>query len=175
MRAGTLDIVVQTGAEWRRVIACMRPDDAIRVDAVTPGQRVFVDGAPLLVHAVTPAPGGRTTIAFGRGLIGDPVMTFLSSSFVAPAVPVELLAVEAAYAYVIHDDDTDEDLLIAVPIPGDIAGDGLSVTLALDADTTATMTDIPGSVSWDCYTLTAEWDWQRVLEGTLTTIQGDAR
>jgi hypothetical protein len=172
VRASTLDIVVQTGALWTRDVQLFKPDAPVAVQAVTPGSRVFVDGVPLLVHTVTPVPGGRTTLAFGHGLINDAVATFPSTALIAPAVPVELVAVEAAYTAMVVDEP---GYVESVPIPASVAPDGLTATLELDADTTALMGDYEGTHSWDCYALTLEWDWQRILEGTLTVIRGDAR
>lgn len=165
MRAGNLDIVIQTGALWTRDIQVLAPDTAIEVQAVTPGMRIFVDGRPSLVHSVTPSPGGRTTIVFGHGLINDPVASYTSTSLVAPAVPVELLEVAAAFF-----DDTDP-----VTIPSTISADGLTATLTIPAVLSQAMSSLTRNHSWDCYVRTAAWDWQRILEGTLSIIRGDAR
>lgn len=175
MRAGTLDVVIETGAAWQRQIQVFKPDTPITLAAVAPGQRVFVDGAPLLVYSVTPAAGGRVVLTFGRGLYSDPAMTFMGASLVAPAILVAVLEVAAAYTIVVTDPATDVDVVTTVEIPATIAPDGLAFTLGLDADTTAAMVDLPAAVSWDCYTRTDEWGWQRTLEGTLSTIRGDAR
>jgi len=175
VRAGTLDIVVETGAQWSRQIGVFKPATPIPIGTVTPGQRVFVDNAPLLVHAVATAPGGRVHVTFGHGLYNDPTMVFSAGALIAPAVSVVVRQVSAAYTIVSMDPDTGTETLTAVEIGATIAPDGLSFTLAMDADTTAAMADLPAALSWDCFTLTDEWSWQRTLEGTLSTIRGDAR
>jgi hypothetical protein len=173
--AGRLDITVETGAHWARVIVHERPDTLIRVDEVVAGQRIFVDGRGVLVHSVTPAPGGRTILALGYGLMSDPAIIAMSDANVAPAIPMELLDVQAAYAMEEYDADAGGPVLFSTPIPALIAADGLSATLTLDEVTTAAMAYIPGACSWDCYSLTTELGWKRILEGTLITIRGDAR
>lgn len=167
-RAARHDVVIQTGANWTADIQCYTPGPPVAVETVAPGQRIYVDGRPLLVATVTPRGTVRVALTFGEGLYSDPVVTFTVGALVAPAVPAVLTDAVAAY----HVMDPDQP---NVPIPSVLSGDGLTVTLTLDPVATAAMDVLGGAHSWDCYVRTDATDWQRVLEGTMAVIRGDAR
>lgn len=180
MRAGNLDVFIETGALWTRDVRVLSPDTPIEAQAVVPGQYVFIDSTPMLVYSVsTPSSSGKVTITFGRGLYSDIRLTVAADSMVIPAVPTEILEAAAAWTYMPIEPMVNplvtQVMAQKMPIPVTIATDGLSMTLTLDADTTAGLAGMAGSYSWDCYVRTSIWDWQRILEGTFTITRGDTR
>jgi len=168
VRAGTLDVLIQTGALWTRDVQVLTPDTPIEAQAVTAGQRVFVDGVPLHVYSAVTT-GGLTTLTFGQGLYADLSMKMTATARVQPAVPAPILEADAAF----HQDI--DAAAGAVIIDTIISPDTYTVTLTIDAATSAGYGPYEGAHSWDCYLRTAAWDWQRVLEGTLSVVRGDAR
>lgn len=173
MRAGNLDIVVETGTLMSRDVQVHVPGPPVEAQTVTVGQRLFVDRVPQLVHAADTA-AGWTTFRFGRGLYSDPRLTVTATALVVPAVPT--VVVDAIAAYSMETIDLDGIPVVeTVPITTTIAGDGLTVTLTVTADESEVWHDRAGAHSWDLYVQTAVWDWQRVLEGTLTVLAGDSR
>jgi hypothetical protein len=168
VRAGRFDIVVPTGALWTRDVQCLQPDTPIEAQAVTAGQRVFVDGYPMKVYSVTTT-NGQTTIMFNEGLYTDPSLKVTATARVVPSKPVPIVEAEAAFHV---DTDTPPD---TIEIDATISVDSLTATLTIDAQTSASYEPYVGAHSWDCYLRTAEWDWQRVLEGTMTVLDGDTR
>lgn len=178
MRAGNLDVFVETGALWTRDVTVLSPGTPVEAQAVTPGQYVFVDSTPMLVYSVSlPSSSGKVTITFGRGLYSDIRLTVDATAMVIPAIKTVIVEAEASWRYEPITDPQINPLGSGqkMPIPIVIASDGLSMTLTLDADTTAGYAGIAGAYSWDCYVRTAEWDWQRILEGTFTVTKGDTR
>ena len=174
MRAGNLDIVIETGAYWSREIQVVAPDQPIEAHEAIIGERYYVDGRPLELYSIEPASGGRVRLTFNKGLYSDPSLLITSTANITPAVPVEILAMEASFSVAGVDVDGNETLA-QVPIPVEIAPDSFSGRLSVDAVTTATWWEYEGAHSWDCYAQSAAWDWQRILEGTLTVICGDTR
>lgn len=174
MRAGRYDTVVETGTRWVRAAQCLVPGDPVEAAATVVGQRYHVDGWPLLLHARRPLGDGRVRLFFGQGRYSDPVVDSAPDALLVPAVPAEVTDVSAAYLV----DLTDPDgywQRVPVPIPAVIADDGLSFTLTLDVATTTDMAQYVGAHSWDWYVSTPSWDWQRMVEGTLTVVEGDSR
>lgn len=171
MRAGRVDVRVETGTLWAIALQAMTPTAPIEAQAVAPGQRVFLDGLPQLVYAVTDEGNGRTRLDFGQGLYWEPRITLTSTALVSPAVPVPLTDAAAAWWV----ETTEEGAAERRAIPATIATDSLSVKLTLDADSTAALEPFAGAHSWDCYMRTTGWDWQRPVEGTFTILKGDAR
>lgn len=175
MRAGNLDVLIETGAKWTRQVEVYAPDEPIAAQLVVAGQRLFVDGLPLLVYAVMPASNNRVSIQFGRGLYNDITLTVSATANVIPAEPQTIDEVVAAWTYAPPPVLDVEPPAVTVDIPAIIAPDALSFALTYTADETAAMDGMVGANSWDCYVRTAAWDWQRILEGTLTVIKGDSR
>lgn len=169
MRAGRLDVLVETGARWVRDVQLVAPGTPTVVAAMTPGGRYYMDGVPVRVHAVRELGNGTCRVELADGLYGDPVLTLPADALVAPAVPVAAVEATAAFSY------PDGDTLASTPIPVTISADGSTLTLALDAAATSALADSVGAYSWDLYVRTAEFDWQRTLEGTFTVVKGDAR
>ena len=170
MRAGRLDLVIETGAAWSREVQVLTPGQPVAASTVSAGTRVYLDHVPVRVASVTPNPNGSVTWALGDGLYSDPVRTLPGTALVAPAELVEVLEAAAAFRAIPEVAPRDT---VAVEIPVSVSLDGSSVILAYGADETAL---IPAEAySWDLYVRTAEWDWTRALEGTLTVIEGDAR
>ena len=175
MRAGNLDIVVETGARWSRSAQLLAPADPVPASTAVPGSRYFVDGWPLRLHANQPASGSRVKLVFGQGTYADVSLTVDATAGISPAVPLIVLEVAAAFTVDDPDPDTGDPVASRVPVPAVVAPDGLTVTLTMDEAQTAALAPREGAYSWDMYTRTVEWDWQRVLEGTLTIVKGDTR
>lgn len=171
MRAGRYDIVLETGARWERSFQWLEPTAAIPASAVPVGERVYVDGWPQKVYAVEPLANGQVRFLFGHGLWNDLVLTVSSTALVVPAEPIPMVAVAAA----IYAKTDPESIVEEIPIPVVIEPGNLSATLLLDADTTVGLASIEGAHSWDCYAQAAGYDWQRIIEGIVTVIDGDAR
>jgi hypothetical protein len=174
VRAGLLDLFVETGTAWSRDVQVLRPGTPIEAQAVTPGMRVFVDNWPALVYSVSPVASGYVSLRFGTGLANDPTVTLEATAPVHPAEPAQLLEALAAYTLQFEPYVDPHDTMRVV-IPATVSADGLTVTLSLDADATAAMRDREGAHSWDLYVRSDTDDWTRVLEGTLSVIVGDAR
>jgi hypothetical protein len=168
MRAGRFDILVETGAAYVRAAKLMRPDTGIPASTVTPGDYVYVDGWPRPVYSVTAPSNGRVTIAFDKGLWSDLSLTVDGNALVQPAVPMFITDAQAAF-HVAADPPVD------MPIPVIVAPDRLSCEIDMDPIFTAALSPNVGAHSWDMFAQTAEWDWQRVLEGTFVIVEGDAR
>jgi len=179
MRAGTLDVYIETGALWARDLQVYAPDTPVPASTVVPDQRVFLDGRPQLVHNVVTT-GAKTTITFGQGLWYEPQLTVPYDALVAPAVPVPILDAAAAWTYllpgvpVVNPLDPAE-AGVKYNVPWSLSTDQLTLTLGYTADETQAFRDLAGAYSWDCFVQTSTWDWQRVVEGTWTIIRSDAR
>lgn len=172
MRAGRFDILVETGAAYVRAAKLMKPDTAIPASTVAADSYVYVDGWPRPVYSVTAQPNGSVEIAFGQGLWSDERIIVAASALVQPAVPLEIVAAEAAF-HVSVEPSIDPPLNESIPVV--IAADGLSLEIDMDPAYTLALRPLVGAHSWDLFAQTAEWDWQRVLEGTFVVVEGDAR
>jgi len=174
VRAGNLDIVIETGAYWSREIQCVTPDDPIEANDALVGERYYVDGNPLELFSIEQASGGRVRLNFGQGVYSDPSLVVLATAMIVPALPLEIIKMEASFS--VADVDVDGvSVYTQVPISVEIAPDSLSGRLSVDSATTASWWEYEGAHSWDCYAQSDAWDWQRILEGTLTIISGDTR
>lgn len=171
MRAGRCDIVVETGARWERDFQWVEPAVAVPASTVLIGERIYVDSVPLKVYSIEPLNSGLVRFTFGHGLWNDPTITVSSTALVVPAEPITMDAVEAAI-HATLDPEAGPD---TIPIVATLSADKLSCGLLLDADTTTTFDAIVGAHSWDVYAQAPGYDWQRILEGTATIIDGDAR
>lgn len=172
MRAERYDVTVATGAAWSATYVRYTPGPAVPASAVSAGERVYVDGVPRLVASVR-GEGIRVTLTFGEGTYADDRLTLVATDLISPAEAVPLVEAVAAWetspVVNLYDDP------VTVEIPTTIEPDGVTVTLSLGADETALLAPDEGAHSWDLYVRTADADWQRALEGTLTIVRGDAR
>jgi hypothetical protein len=174
MRAGRFDIVIVTGSQWSRQVQLYRPDTPIEAQAVVTGSRVFYKRAPALVHSAVTV-NAWTTIQFGHGLWTDPFVKVEREALVVPALPDPTLAGAASFTFypqTVYVDPRSDSVNVGIPVT--VNADG-SATLAYAADETASFADMVGASSWDMYAQTGRWDWQRILEGTLTIVKGDTR
>lgn len=174
MRAARYDIVVETGAYFVRQIQCLTPGQPILCEDAIVGERYYVDGTPLVLYSVEQVSGGRVRLTFNKGLYDDPSIVAPASTNIYPAEAVAILDMEASFSWPQTDVDGNETLA-KVDIPVVIAADSMSASLEIDAATTTGWNIYEGAHSWDCYAQTPEWDWQRILEGTLSVICGDTR
>jgi hypothetical protein len=175
VRATRLDLFIESGADFSTTVVDYEPDVAVAAEDVTPGSYLYLYGVPTVVYDVTTT-ADRTTVRFGQGLHNDPSFTLYRLDRVMTAAPVTVLEAVAAFTYYPTDPQVNplDDGGQRVEIPATVAADGLSVTLALDADETAGMDGWAGAYSWDMYVRTAD-GWRRSREGTLTIVKGDAR
>ena len=176
MKPSRLDVQIVTGATWTLDVQLVTPGAPVAVAAMTPGGRYYIGGEPVRVHSVRDLGNGWCAVATGTGLYDEPELTLASAGRVAPADPVEALEAAAGFSYAAPGAAVeDPPTMDVMEIPATISADGETVTLSLDADETAALADSIGSYSWDLYVRTAEWEWRRVVEGTLTIMAGDAR
>ena len=167
MRAGRYDITIETGTLFSREVRWLEPTAAIPASTVVVGQRIYLSGWPMTVYSVTPLANNQIRIIFGHGLWNDPTVQVDAAALVVPAIPLEIL--DATAVFHVQETEPPEDVLIPVTV----AVDGMTAILELDSATD--LSAYAGAHSWDLYLQSAEYDWQRVLEGTATIIQGDAR
>lgn len=168
MKTVRADIGVVTGAQWTCDVQLVEQGTPVAVEAVTPGGMYYVHGLTLTVHSVRDLGNGWHELVFEPGTYGAPTVQYPTGALIAPADPVP--ALEAVAKFAAEPVATPYE---PVEIPTSISGDGSTVTLTLPADITATMP--AGAYSWDLYVRTTRWDWQRVVQGTLSVVDGDAR
>lgn len=169
MKAVRVDVETATGVTWTRDVQLVEPGDPVPVETVTPGGAYYLGGLPLVVHSVADDGRGWTTLTLGDGTYDAPRMRIPTGATISPAIPVPVLDAAAAYA-------------VAEPDPADPALPPVESTVEIPStfvDNVVTLTlDVPpavGAYSWDLYVRTTEHDWQRIVEGTLTVVAGDAR
>ena len=171
-RPDRYDVTVATGAAWSATYVRYTPGTPVAASTISAGDRVYVDGVPMRVASVRPE-GVRVVLTFGEGLYDDYRLTLVADALVSPAEPVPITEAVAAWeTFPIINPYTEP---VTVEIPTTVEPDGVTVTLSMDADETALLAPDEGAHSWDLYVRTADADWQRALEGTLTIVRGDAR
>lgn len=173
MRAGRLDIVVETGAWWSRVVQLLTPGTPVPASTAAPASRYYVDGWPLQLYATESLSGSRVRLRFGHGVYSDVSLTVDADAGIQQAVPMVVVEAAASFTVDATDVDTGEPVPTSVAIPTTVAADGTSVLAQLDPTETGALADMAGSYSWDLYARTAEWDWQRIVEGTMVIVRGD--
>lgn len=176
MRASRCDLNVESGTDVTRTFQIWTPDVAVAARDVVPGGRVFYKGTPFAVYAVftLDGPNPITEIVLGDGLWWEPRLKLPADDLIMTAVALTIDEVVAAWSYPTVPDDC-----VTVPpeqreLPTRIE-DGVNAVLALTDEDTRALAETPGSFSWDMYAHTAEQGWQRIVEGTLSVIRGDAR
>lgn len=170
MRAARYDLVVETGADLRRVFQLWKPS-GVTADAASLaiGDRMYLDGDPLRVAWTKTAVGvdGRywTDLVFGNGAWDAPRVRLEATEQVMPAVPEPVAEVSAGVTV----------LADKLPLPVALYDSGESVALLLTEADTIGMSPLAGSWSWDMYVKTAAAGWFRLVEGIFTVVRGDAR
>jgi hypothetical protein len=164
---------VETGSWWSRTVRLLTPGTPVPASAAVPGLRYYVDGWPLQLYSTESLSGNRVRLRFGHGVYSDVSLTVDSDAGIQQAVPMVVVEAAASFTVDAVDADTGEPVPSAVSLPTSVAADGTSVLVQLDPTETAALAVLEGSYSWDLYARTVEWDWQRIVEGTMVIVRGD--
>lgn len=168
MRAAHYDLTLETGVDFARAFEMWQPTGTLITAAdVVPGQRIYLDGLPQRVHGKTTVTGtdgvAWVDLVFGQGAWCDPHLRVLATDMVMPAQPLYPNGAQAAFNL----SGTKKELPTAI--------NGSVVLVTVNHDESAALSPAVGAWSWDLFTETDEWGWQRLVEGTLTIVRSEAR
>jgi hypothetical protein len=172
MRAARYDLVVETGAKFTREFGAWVPDLPALARTITPGTRVYYKGDPLNVYSAVltehPTDHRQSTVAlvFNTGAWFEPRVTIPADDLIYPAMPVSVVASEAAFTTIVGV-NTDRVTLPTRVVDGS--------TVLLEIPDTDEFAPYVGAWSWDLYAQTVMWGWQRLVAGTLSVIRGVGR
>lgn len=169
MRAGAVDLVVETSTDVRKSFAWFKPTMvSVQADAVAIGSRFYLNGLPERVYSIVPGSApGALTFHMRQGLWWQPSITLMPTCRVMPAVPIVLLEAKAGWAdfEVVHSINT--------VIGGTPAGS--TVTIVWAPNETEAFEQHLGTWPWDLYVSTVEYGWTRLIQGQMSIVLGDAR
>ena len=167
MRAAHYDLFVETGSDFYRVVQLWGPTGVpVTASSVVIGDRVYVDGLPLLVADIQTirANDGNlwVELIMGRGLWDDPHVRVLADEKMMPAVMLDIEGAAAAFSL---NGQRRE-------IPTSITDN--TVVMLMDSAMTGQLAYSIGACSWDLFASIKDMGRQRVLEGTLTVQRGES-
>jgi len=164
MRAGAVDLVIETGTDFYQGFALYQPDVPVKSQEVSVGDRFYLDRVPELVHSVVHN-GGGTSFTFRQGLWWQPKLWLPDDETVMSAVAAPILGARASWT----------SLEARHKLPTYTQDSGAQLWVYQSADVTDLYSAYTGTWPWDLYVSTVSTGWVRLAEGSLTVVRGESR